>query len=662
MTRTATQFVRHTRGSVLCAIALSLCITAPLAGEEIGRFARISEIEGEVQLHRYGAPDWEYGALNMLLEEGDLLETGVHDYAEVELDNGTAIRLAGETSIEILELSRDYGEQEWVSAIHLDYGSVNVWTPDYDEWENYLDVETPRALVTVDEESEVRVNVVKRSDRTEILVYSGVADVIGTESYVTVYAREKTRIGADGQPFDPWRFDVDGADRFDRWCRDIQEERVQVVQRRYVDTSIHTGVSDLDSYGTWVFVADYGYCWRPRLVAPDWRPYRDGRWIWSVRWGWTWIPCEPWGWVPYHYGRWAWTSGCGWVWVPGGVFGPGWVSWYSGPGWIAWVPLDPFDSACCWRMGVQFNVWTCVGIDDFYAPRYRWKPYPTGTPHKPYRAYKTYRDDVRIEEGQFERKPPRDPGTIARGKTVTRRDSGLREELKQRSRTSRTEEMSGDAVRPEERGERRDPSADRKKLEERGRSATENRTPEPRLREETGRESRREESSETRERTRLLRESNDRASEAAERSGPAVERSASTEKTNEETRRPRVRPEEPSAERSRPQVRTRPETPSPERTRAPEESAPTRPTRERVERPRTRADRPNAPAERAPERAESREAEPKKQGTRVERSRTQENEPQAKPEGSRPQETQPRAESKRSASRSGSGSARSRRP
>jgi hypothetical protein len=650
------------RASIVCATALSLCIAAPLMGEEIGRFARISEIEGEVQLWREGAPDWEYGALNMLIEEGDLLETGAHDYAEVELDNGTAIRLDEGTRIKILELSRDYGEHEWVSAIDLDYGSVDVWTPDYDEWQSYLDVETPAGLVTVDEDSEVRVNVTERSDRTEILVYSGVADVIGKENYVTLYAHEKTRIGADGEPFDPWRFDVDGADRFDRWCQSLQEERVKVVEHRYVDTSIHVGVSDLDSYGTWVFVADYGYCWRPRLVTQDWRPYRDGRWVWSARWGWTWIPCEPWGWVPYHYGRWVWASGCGWVWVPGRVFGPGWVSWYYGPGWIAWVPLDPFDYPCCWRMGLQFNVWTCVGTDDFYAPRYRWKPYPTGEPHKPYRAYKVYRDDVRVEERQFERKPPRDPGTIVRAKTVTRRESGVRDELKRQARTSRTDAISGKAVRPEESGQRTNPSADRKKLEEPGQSGRESRSPEPRLREETGRESRREESSETRERSRLVRESSNRASEAAEQRTQAVERSASRERSSDENPRPRARPQEPSAEETRPQVRTRSETTSPERSRAPNETAPARPTRERVERARTRIDRPNTPAAQAPKRAEGPKAEPKKQSAGVERSGPQEQEPQAKAEQSRTQGSQRRAEPKRSTSRPAGGSTRSRRP
>jgi|GEM_PF-1867370 len=548
MKLTRARQTRHLTLGTLCTLVAFLGAAGLLSAEEVGRFARISEIEGEVQLWRYGAPDWEYGAINMLIEEGDVLETGRGDYAEVQLDNGTAIRLGEETEIEILELSRDYGEREWVSAISLVQGTVNVWTPDYEEWQSFFDIETPRGLVTVDEDSDVRVDVSDGSGRTEILVYRGLADVIGREGYVTVYGGEKTRLSTAGEPFDPWRFDVTATDRFDRWCRDLPERRTHVVRERHVDTEIYIGVSDLEPYGTWVFVADYGYCWRPVVVEPDWRPYRYGRWVWSVRWGWTWIPSEPWGWVPYHYGRWAWVGGHGWVWIPGSVFGPGWVSWCSGPGWIAWVPLGPYDYPCCWNLGLHVNVWTCVGYDDFYAPRYRWKPYPGGEPHKPYRAYAAYRNDVRVEQEQFTRKPPRNPEDDGRGKTVTRRGLGVREELSERKESAKLK-RDGPARQPAKREMER-PAGDRTKTvridngELKRRSAEELReradreTPTKRITSESSGE-RREEPD--RRDVPDTRDAGERARDRAERrSEPRQRSSASSQRTEE----PRVRPPE----------------------------------------------------------------------------------------------------------------------
>jgi len=60
----------------------------------------------------------------------------------------------------------------------------------------------------------------------------------------------------------------------------------------------------LSPYGHWVEVADYGRCWVPNGVDRDWRPYSDGRWVFTDA-GWTWDSDEPYSWAVYHYGRWA---------------------------------------------------------------------------------------------------------------------------------------------------------------------------------------------------------------------------------------------------------------------------------------------------------------------------------------------------------------------
>lgn len=54
------------------------------------------------------------------------------------------------------------------------------------------------------------------------------------------------------------------------------------------------------------------------------------------------------GGVPYHYGRWIYSSRYGWLWVPprrGFVYwGPGYVGWVYTPDYVCWVPLAPYET------------------------------------------------------------------------------------------------------------------------------------------------------------------------------------------------------------------------------------------------------------------------------------------------------------------------------
>src|ERR1700733_4745161 len=70
---------------------------------------------------------------------------------------------------------------------------------------------------------------------------------------------------------------------------------------------------NLSPYGEWIDVGDYGMCWRPTNVDPDWAPYADGYWAYTDA-GWTWVSYEDFGGIVYHYGRWVRLEGDGWCW------------------------------------------------------------------------------------------------------------------------------------------------------------------------------------------------------------------------------------------------------------------------------------------------------------------------------------------------------------
>jgi len=96
----------------------------------------------------------------------------------------------------------------------------------------------------------------------------------------------------------------------------------------------------LAPHGQWIASAEFGHVWRPLRIGASWRPYWDGRWLYTD-YGWTFVSNEPWGWATYHYGRWHLDPYYGWVWVPGYEWAPAWVVFHHGPGWVGWAPLPP---------------------------------------------------------------------------------------------------------------------------------------------------------------------------------------------------------------------------------------------------------------------------------------------------------------------------------
>jgi len=106
--------------------------------------------------------------------------------------------------------------------------------------------------------------------------------------------------------------------------------------------SYSTFYRNLEPYGDWMETGVYGYVFQPRQAAQsrDWRPYTNGRWVYTDA-GWTWISDEQFGWATYHYGRWIRLRSVGWVWVPGENWAPAWVSWRKGSDYVGWAPLPP---------------------------------------------------------------------------------------------------------------------------------------------------------------------------------------------------------------------------------------------------------------------------------------------------------------------------------
>jgi len=105
-----------------------------------------------------------------------------------------------------------------------------------------------------------------------------------------------------------------------------------------VSINIGTFYDRLSRYGDWVSL-NGRTVWVPARRPAQWRPYTQGHWAYTHRYGWMWVSAEPFGWATYHYGRWGHADNIGWYWVPGYRWAPAWVSWRRSDSYVAWAPL-----------------------------------------------------------------------------------------------------------------------------------------------------------------------------------------------------------------------------------------------------------------------------------------------------------------------------------
>ena len=91
------------------AVLLSGCLTvwASSGSEYTYRFARLSYMEGHVSFQHTGDVEWAAASINLGLQPGDRIYTGEDGRAEIEFDDGSVLRLAEKTDVEVLALKED---------------------------------------------------------------------------------------------------------------------------------------------------------------------------------------------------------------------------------------------------------------------------------------------------------------------------------------------------------------------------------------------------------------------------------------------------------------------------------------------------------------------------------------------------------------------------
>lgn len=321
-------------GLVRIALFFLLLLPGAAFAAELGT-ARLSLISGDVQIYNDDAGDWFAASVNTPLTERDRLWVPEDARAEIQIRGGVYIRLGSATSLDILAW-QDESYQFYLNGGH-------AYVNNREEGIGHVQIDTPLTSVGCYDGSLIMIDVME-GGATEVAVRKGHAYAETRGGKTRVSAGDTLRIDEN---LEAEVFPLPPPDSWERWNWERDSKLAEGRKSlRHIPDELNEYSYELDDYGRWVHVADYGYCWTPHAVAADWSPYRVGRWVWRGG-SYVWISYEPWGWAPYHYGRWAFAAHVGWCWVPpssGAVYwAPGYVGWVYTPTYVAWVPLAPGD-------------------------------------------------------------------------------------------------------------------------------------------------------------------------------------------------------------------------------------------------------------------------------------------------------------------------------
>jgi hypothetical protein len=353
-------------GFSVLAGALLLAVGAAIPGraqapaqEDLSRgVARISLMDGEVSVRRGDSGEWVAGVINAPLLTDDRIATSQNSRAEVQFDSANVLRIGGNAEIHLALLES--------GRYHLEIAHGTVTYRILRQSNADIEVNTPSVSVRPAREGAFRISVTEAGE-SEITARQGDVEIFTPKGTQWVYSGQTMM--ARGSAADP-EFQVVTASALDDWDRwnDSRDRALQSsnnASSQYVPPGVY-GTEGMDTAGTWVYVAPYGYVWRPTAVAAGWAPYRNGRWVWVNWYGWTWVSYDSWGWAPYHYGRWFFDARWGWNWYPGGLgvtayWSPALVGFFGygggvgigvgvgfGFGNIGWVPLAPYETFRPW--------------------------------------------------------------------------------------------------------------------------------------------------------------------------------------------------------------------------------------------------------------------------------------------------------------------------
>ncbi len=304
------------RGNI--AAFLAVAVLSPLAWAKTKpelshvRIVRLSLVQGPAQVRVPGNTRWHRALFNAPVTQGETIRTGVNGRAEIELEDGSALRLIPNSEISFTELAR-LGKMPLTTA-RLSRGTVFL-NFRKKKTAHGFHLLTPAGMVTAPF-GKTDFRVALRTDSAQMRVLKGKAEVTANGLPYQLKKNRQLTLIADA-PAELTRNRQRGP--WDAWNHQRNQYITMENYRGRTHSPYDMGLAEMSQYGNWM-----GGCWQPDFgmgmlsgfTASSWSPYMDGQWYFDPILGDTWVSSYPWGWLPYHFGSWM-DSGNGWCWMPG---------------------------------------------------------------------------------------------------------------------------------------------------------------------------------------------------------------------------------------------------------------------------------------------------------------------------------------------------------
>src|SRR5271165_7093941 len=108
---------------LMWAVLAAAFLVVSASAESKARIVRLSEVQGTVQIDRAASDGFAKAFINLPVIEGARVKTGKDGRAEVEFEDGSALRLAPDSEVAFTRLALSDGGQK-LSTVQLVSGTV----------------------------------------------------------------------------------------------------------------------------------------------------------------------------------------------------------------------------------------------------------------------------------------------------------------------------------------------------------------------------------------------------------------------------------------------------------------------------------------------------------------------------------------------------------
>ena len=241
-------------------LTLSLVLAAPSAQAQdmknFSRIVRLSYVEGHVSFQHSSDVDWTAASVNLALQAGDRIYTGEDGRAEIEFDDGSVLRLAEKSDVEILALKDDFIQ----FRILLGLSTLTVGSS------LGFEMNTPAAAFNTLRKGVYRFDVHENGD-SDGIVRKGLMEAANNSFTERLDSGELVHVSPGDQDTHVLSRYTD-RDAWDEWTDRRIADAVAYDSKKYLPDYVHPGVRELDRHGRWTVIDEYGPAWVPQSADP----------------------------------------------------------------------------------------------------------------------------------------------------------------------------------------------------------------------------------------------------------------------------------------------------------------------------------------------------------------------------------------------------------